>query len=258
MSSSPFRQEVTKTVIKLKPPKGPPGRRPIGYRGQHIHGKPLNDPVYPTTKVPCALVPRFPNDWRNGGRALLTIGMARLEGKRLNRHQYCLKWQKEGVCGPRCGSGCGTSQYRCLCAWRVAPVPKYHHITQMDGMLMEFKRHMPTKKPVFSMPKRVAKRPRYRSEAMSWDPSAGRYVYTDRQPIHPAFNLMPNRDDTRYDEGESDVDSEDELPDDSGDEESDDDGHVGQLEGGRGVSGLIEGRESRHRHENDEAARLVS
>ncbi|CBZ50904.1 conserved hypothetical protein [Neospora caninum Liverpool] len=66
-------------IFKATPPPAPAGRKPIGYRGNHWHKKVLYDPVYPTTKIPAALVPRYPIDWRNGGRALLIAAMSKLE-----------------------------------------------------------------------------------------------------------------------------------------------------------------------------------
>ncbi|PFH36684.1 hypothetical protein BESB_048760 [Besnoitia besnoiti] len=67
-------------IFKATPPPAPLGRKPIGYRGNHWHKKVLYDPVYPTTKIPAALVPRYPIDWRNGGRALLIAALSKLEG----------------------------------------------------------------------------------------------------------------------------------------------------------------------------------
>ncbi|ESS33673.1 putative transmembrane protein [Toxoplasma gondii VEG] len=67
-------------IFKASPPPAPTGRKPTGYRGNHWHKKVLYDPVYPTTKVPAALVPRYPIDWRNGGRALLIAALSKLEG----------------------------------------------------------------------------------------------------------------------------------------------------------------------------------
>lgn len=73
-------------ILKASPLPTPTGRRPIGFRGNHHHKKALYDPVYPTTKVPSNLVPRYPIDWRNGGRALLVAALHKLEGNYQPHH----------------------------------------------------------------------------------------------------------------------------------------------------------------------------
>ncbi|KAL8439760.1 hypothetical protein Efla_002662 [Eimeria flavescens] len=81
-ASAPFK------IVKAPPLPAPTGRRPIGFRGNHQHKKALYDPVYPTTKVPSNLVPRYPIDWRNGGRALLVAALHKLEGNyRIQHHE---------------------------------------------------------------------------------------------------------------------------------------------------------------------------
>eukprot|EP00386_Alphamonas_edax_P012774 GDKI01039694.1.p1 GENE.GDKI01039694.1~~GDKI01039694.1.p1 ORF type:complete len:240 (+),score=54.84 GDKI01039694.1:119-838(+) len=208
--------ETSPTGIPVKaPPKkikmsgfgtAPPGRKPIGYRGNHMHGKVLYDPVYPTKKVPRELVPRYPIDWRNGGRALLTFGLALLEGKRVVGHSKALKWQLGGFCSPRCGMECAKSKWRALCAWRVKG--PYEHQMLSDGVLTSYKGNVPTNKPLFAVPRPIAIKNRYKSEAMEYDDSSGQFVYSQRQNLHPAFGLLHNRDDKHYAEGEKDYDSE--------------------------------------------------
>ena len=53
--------------------------RPIGYRGRHDHGKPLDDPVYPTKHLPWELRQKNAPDWRSGGRAMLVAGLAKVK-----------------------------------------------------------------------------------------------------------------------------------------------------------------------------------
>ncbi|KAL8270542.1 hypothetical protein Esti_005513 [Eimeria stiedai] len=83
-------------IVKAPPLPAPTGRRPIGFRGNHQHKKALYDPVYRTTKVPSNLVPRYPIDWRNGGRALLVAALHKLEGnyRIVQRHQQPLMQQQ--------------------------------------------------------------------------------------------------------------------------------------------------------------------
>eukprot|EP00921_Rhytidocystis_pertsovi_P003472 GHVQ01006011.1.p1 GENE.GHVQ01006011.1~~GHVQ01006011.1.p1 ORF type:complete len:200 (+),score=30.06 GHVQ01006011.1:153-752(+) len=125
-------------ITKAKPELPPVARKPIGFRGNHNHGKPLYDPVYPTTKVPPVLKSRYRRDWRNAGRAMITVGMATIEGlKQLRRHQQCIDWQHCSPCGARCGGECGKSPWRCLCGWRVRGV--WQHMVSMDGLLCVYK-----------------------------------------------------------------------------------------------------------------------
>ncbi|XP_026193581.1 uncharacterized protein LOC34619022 [Cyclospora cayetanensis] len=77
-------------IIKAPPLPAPAGRRPIGFRGNHQHKKALYDPVFRTTKVPSNLVPRYPIDWRNGGRALLVAALHKLEGNYSMQQQRLL------------------------------------------------------------------------------------------------------------------------------------------------------------------------
>ncbi|EDO06019.1 hypothetical protein BBOV_II000590 [Babesia bovis T2Bo] len=136
-------------------PTAPPGRRPIGYRGNHLHKKDLYDPVYPTTKVPSALIPRFPLDWRNAGRFLLTAALAKLESRRILRHSQSLRYQEEGPCGSRCSLPCSKSSYRCLCAWRATGY--YAHSNSVDNILVSFKGPIVNNK-LFTVPRPVAKK----------------------------------------------------------------------------------------------------
>ncbi|KAK2198462.1 hypothetical protein BdWA1_001477 [Babesia duncani] len=155
---------VLRTYTTTRPPKAqiaqlparPPGRRPIGYRGNLQHGKPLYDIVYPTVKVPAALVPRFPLDWRNAGRFILTAAMAKIENCRLLRHSQSLAYQRQSHCGPKCAHICSKDPYRCLCAWRMTP--QWEHINNVDNILMSYKGPIPTNKPLFTVPYPIAKK----------------------------------------------------------------------------------------------------
>uniref|UniRef100_A0A0G4H8Y1 Uncharacterized protein n=1 Tax=Chromera velia CCMP2878 TaxID=1169474 RepID=A0A0G4H8Y1_9ALVE len=214
--------EVTKRFVKLSGiTPGPKGRRPIGYRGRHEHGKVLYDPVYPTLSVPHSLVPRYPNDWRNAGRALLSMALSRLEGKRIHTHPKALRWQHGGFCSQRCGVTCAKSPWRLLCALRVGGTD-LEHFTRMDGMLRDFKGEVQTRKPLFTVKRRVAQKNRYCSEAASWDSSRGRFVYALRESVLPAFNIQPNRRDDRYGDEEEDYDSGSDEEAESEVEDSDD------------------------------------
>jgi len=199
--------------------------RPIGFGGRHDHGKELDDPVYPTKHVPAALLPAFPHDWRSAGRALLCMGMAALEGRMLRSKGAVLKWQKAGLCSPLCGSQCAKSPDRIFCAWRIPGTVHEHH-NRMDALLTSYKGVVPhdnVKKPIYRVKRKVAVRNRFRSERMVWN-GAGHYVFADREHIHPAFGLQPDRDETVYEDGEEGYDSDSDPEATTTDEDSDGDG----------------------------------
>lgn len=204
--------------------KAPP--RPIGFSGNHDHGRPLGDPVYPTKHVPASLLPSFPLDWRSAGRALLCMGMAALEGTRLRSKGAVLKWQKAGFCSAMCTEQCAKRPNRIFCAWRVGSTVHEHH-NRMDGLLLQYKgvvHYDDIKKPIFRVRNQVAVKNRYKAERMVWDSAEAAYVYADREPIHPGFGLRPDRDESHYAEGEPTYDSDSDPEASSADEDSDADG----------------------------------
>lgn len=200
--------------------------RPIGFGGSHNHGRDLDDPVYPTKHVPAALLPSFPQDWRSAGRALLVMGMSALEGSRLRSKGKVLKWQAQGLCSSLCGVQCAKSPNRIFCAWRVGDTVHEHH-NRMDGFLMSFKgvvHHEDIKKPIYRVRRQVAAMNRFKSERMTWASDAARYIYSDREDIHPAFNIRQDRDESHYPDGEAGYDSGSDAEASSADEDSDGDG----------------------------------
>eukprot|EP00927_Polykrikos_kofoidii_P062779 TRINITY_DN57583_c0_g1_i1.p1 TRINITY_DN57583_c0_g1~~TRINITY_DN57583_c0_g1_i1.p1 ORF type:complete len:215 (+),score=32.03 TRINITY_DN57583_c0_g1_i1:57-701(+) len=200
--------------------------RPIGFGGRHDHGKPLDDPVYPTKHVPASLLPKFPLDWRSAGRALLCMGMAALEGTRLRTKGSVLKWQRAGLCSPICSEQCAKSPNRILCAWRVKDTVHEHH-NRLDGLLTSYKgvvHFEDVKKPIYRVRRQVATKNRFQSERMVWDSTSRKYVLVDREEIHPAFGLRTDRDATRYAEGDMGYDSASDAEAESADEDSDGDG----------------------------------
>lgn len=200
--------------------------RPIGFGGRHDHDKPLDDPVYPTKHVPASLLPNFPLDWRTAGRALLCMGMAALEGTRLRSKGSVLKWQRAGYCGMQCSEQCSKNPNRLFCAWRVGGTVHEHH-NRMDDMLLTYKgvvHYDSVKKPIFRVRRKVALKNRYKAERMVWDQGQGAYAFADREFIHPAFGLRPDRDEGSYVEGEDTYDSASDPEASSSEEDSDGDG----------------------------------
>mmetsp|Transcript_34294 Transcript_34294/g.60992 ORF Transcript_34294/g.60992 Transcript_34294/m.60992 type:complete len:216 (+) Transcript_34294:95-742(+) len=200
--------------------------RPIGFHGRHDHGKPLDDPVYPTKHVPASLIPAFPLDWRSAGRALLCMGMAALEGRRLRSKGSVLKWQKGGFCSGLCSEQCAKSPDRIFCAWRVGNTVHEHH-NHMDGLLCKYKgvvNYESATKPIWRVRRQVALKNRYMAERMVWEGAASRYVFADREDIHPAFGIRPDRNEDHYAEGELTYDSASDAEASSADEDSDGDG----------------------------------
>ncbi|ETW17458.1 hypothetical protein C923_04070 [Plasmodium falciparum UGT5.1] len=138
-------------ILKAKLPKAPTGRRPIGYRGNHQHGKSLYDPVYPTTKIPTSLIPRYPIDWRNGGRFLLCVGMRRIENRIIKKMKDSLNFNMSEC--KICNDNCVKIYNRCLCAWYCKY--KYRHVYKCDGLLIDYKGTIKTDKPIFTLKKEV-------------------------------------------------------------------------------------------------------
>eukprot|EP00929_Paragymnodinium_shiwhaense_P052344 TRINITY_DN26228_c0_g1_i2.p2 TRINITY_DN26228_c0_g1~~TRINITY_DN26228_c0_g1_i2.p2 ORF type:complete len:214 (+),score=34.68 TRINITY_DN26228_c0_g1_i2:108-749(+) len=200
--------------------------RPIGFKGRHDHGKPLDDPVYPSKHVPASLLPTFPLDWRSAGRALLCMGMAAIEGTRLRTKGGVMKWQAAGFCSPMCTSQCSKTPNRVFCAWRAGHTVHDHH-NRMDGLLLSYKGEViyeNVRKPIFRVQNQVAVKNRFLSERMIFDKSLEKYIFADREEIHPAFGIRVDRDDSRYEEGEVDYDSASDNEASSADEDSDGDG----------------------------------
>lgn len=200
--------------------------RPIGFGGRHDHGKPLDDPVYPTKKVPAALLPSFPLDWRSAGRALLCMSMAAIEGTRLRSKGSVLKWQKAGFCSSLCTSQCAKSPNRVFCSWRVGNTVHEHH-NNLDGLLLSYKGFVDYEnvtKPIYAVRRQLAMKNRFKSERMVWDPALTKYIFPDREDLHPGFGIRPDRDDDAYAEGEIDYDSGSDGEATSADEDSDGDG----------------------------------
>eukprot|EP00928_Gymnodinium_smaydae_P003233 TRINITY_DN11154_c0_g2_i1.p1 TRINITY_DN11154_c0_g2~~TRINITY_DN11154_c0_g2_i1.p1 ORF type:complete len:218 (+),score=36.20 TRINITY_DN11154_c0_g2_i1:105-758(+) len=200
--------------------------RPIGFGGRHDHGRPLDDPVYPTKHVPASLLPSFPQDWRSAGRALLCMGMAAIEGFRLRSKGSVLKWQRAGFCSSLCTEQCSKSPNRVFCAWRVGHTVHEHH-NRMDGLLLQYKGIVhfdDLKKPIYRVRNQIAEKNRFKSERMIWDTTARSYIYADREEVHPAFGLRPDRDEDHYDEGEKGYDSGSDAEAESSDEDEAGDG----------------------------------
>lgn len=172
-------------ILKATLPKAPLGRRPIGYRGNHQHGKSLYDPVYPTTKIPTRLIPRYPIDWRNGGRFLLCVGLRRIENRIIKKmkesHNYNLTECKI------CDDNCVKIYNRCLCAWFCKY--KYRHVYDSDNLLMNYKGEIKTNKPIFTIKKDVAKR--NMSSSLS-------YKYNEKDSIYQLDETTNNIYNTFY------------------------------------------------------------
>ncbi|CAD7949232.1 unnamed protein product [Amoebophrya sp. A120] len=137
--------------------------RPIGYRGNHDHGKDLDDPVYPTKVIPHELRPKHSTDWRNAGRALLTASLAMIEGQRMKHLGMFKKWQEKGYCGERCLAQCACNADRFFCANRVKG-SFFDFVNATDGILLRYRGEIAPqdfankkgKKPVYTVPRPVA------------------------------------------------------------------------------------------------------
>ncbi|ANQ10888.1 Uncharacterized protein PCOAH_00053420 [Plasmodium coatneyi] len=158
-------------ILKAKLPKAPTGRRPIGYRGNHQHGKSLYDPVYPTTKIPASLVPRYPIDWRNGGRFLLCVGLRRIENRIIKRMKQSQDFNRPEC--KTCNHDCIATYNRCLCAWYCKD--KFRHVYQCDEVLLQYKGETQTDKPLFTVPRWVANRNSERGIEYVFDQKTGRF-----------------------------------------------------------------------------------
>lgn len=170
--------DVAKRVRKVFP-------RNIGFRGNHDHGRPLGDPVFPTKSVAKALQPKGLCDWRSTGRMLLMATLARIEGFRLRSTKACMVYQSQGFCHPMCAHTCAKAPTRVLCGWKAKDTV-WQHYTAMDGLLNCFKGKVETTKPLFSVERRVAKTNMYKSVKWVWQNN--RFV-SSLPKMHPAFNL---------------------------------------------------------------------
>merc|ERR1712032_1087577 len=113
-----------------------------------------------------------------------------------------------------------------LGAWRVRDTVHEHH-NHMDALLLSYKgvvHYESNAKPIFRVQRQVALKNRYKSERMVWDASDGAYAFADREEIHPAFGIRPDRDESHYEEGEATYDSDSDAEATSTDEDSDGDG----------------------------------
>lgn len=167
-------------------PQAPSGRIPTAQRGNHQHKKRLYDRVYPTLNIPSVLIPRYPIDWRNAGRYILTAAIAKLENKRIYRHPQALKFQNSGYCGERCSSVCRHSAYKCLCSWRFSG--SYSHIATVDSILMSYKGFISTDKPIFSLPRPFAKKHTYKSNKLTLCKDTNTYSIVRKRYRYPVFN----------------------------------------------------------------------
>eukprot|EP00920_Eleutheroschizon_duboscqi_P032230 GHVT01077778.1.p1 GENE.GHVT01077778.1~~GHVT01077778.1.p1 ORF type:complete len:288 (+),score=24.25 GHVT01077778.1:981-1844(+) len=183
----------------LDPKEIDAARRPIGFRGNHRHRKPLNDPVYPTSRCPRSLVPR-PRGWwfRVNARGLLGQCMALLDGgrhglresARFNNAGQAARWFLQPWCHRACRYTCVKEPDRCLCAWRLRGV--HEHIVNVDGFLASYKGPINRQNPKFPKytPEATPLAPinRQKSEPARWDASLGRFVLLQREGVHEAFH----------------------------------------------------------------------
>ncbi|CXJ25087.1 conserved Plasmodium protein, unknown function [Plasmodium berghei] len=170
-------------ILKAKLPKAPPGRRPIGYRGNHKHGKALYDPVYPTSKIPSSLVPRYPLDWRNGGRFLLCVGLRRIENRIINKMKESLNYNIPEC--STCNNTCIKIYNRCLCAWYCKY--KYRHVYDCDNILMEYKGEINTDKPIFTIKKQVAKKNISKGIEYVYNKNISKFQTIEKNDIYAKF-----------------------------------------------------------------------
>ncbi|SBS98223.1 conserved Plasmodium protein, unknown function [Plasmodium malariae] len=191
-------------------PKAPTGRRPIGYRGNHQHGKSLYDPVYPTTKIPASLIPRYPLDWRNGGRFLLCVGLRRIENRIIKKmkesHNFNLSECK--ICNDKCIK----IYNRCLCAWYCKF--KYRHVYNCDNLLMEYKGEIKTDKPLFTIKKEVAKKNVHKSVEYIYNEKTKLFENKEADDLYKKFykkiQEKSNSNEEHFSDSESDATDSDE------------------------------------------------
>eukprot|EP00812_Abedinium_dasypus_P009956 NODE_3608_length_764_cov_266.169252.p2 GENE.NODE_3608_length_764_cov_266.169252~~NODE_3608_length_764_cov_266.169252.p2 ORF type:complete len:155 (-),score=47.73 NODE_3608_length_764_cov_266.169252:183-647(-) len=152
--------------------------------------------------------------------------MAALEGTRIRPKGAVFKWPRIGRCGAVCAEQCTKSPGRILCAWRVPNTVHEHH-NRLDWQLLSYKgvvNYDDVTKPIFRVRRRVALKNRYCAEHMEWDPEQRSYIFTEREDIHPAFGILPNRNEDAYAPDEQTYDSESDLELSSDEEDSDGDG----------------------------------
>ncbi|UVC50169.1 hypothetical protein MACK_004039 [Theileria orientalis] len=186
--------------LKLIPPEP---KATTGFRGNHNHGRKLYDQVYPTTKVPTVFLPRYPLDWRNAGRFIITSGLGRIECIRIYRHPHSLNYQTSSHCGTICAATCCKSQFKCLCSLRSSDLND--HISYIDSLLTSYKAPVDTKKPLFSVLNYVPKKNSLLSNQLLKSHSSNNYkilkktykysVFDDREFVSTSEyeHLLPRR-----------------------------------------------------------------
>ncbi|SBT49591.1 conserved Plasmodium protein, unknown function [Plasmodium ovale wallikeri] len=188
-------------ILKAKLPKAPTGRRPIGYRGNHQHGKSLYDPVYPTTKIPASLVPRYPIDWRNGGRFLLCVGLRKIENRIISKMKESQNFNFPECSA--CSDNCVKIYNRCLCAWFCKY--KYRHVYNCDSLLMQYKGQIKTEKPIFTIKKEVAKKNSSKSIEYTYNNHTKSFQAAQGEDMYKAFYK-------KVQQGNDGIDSNEEEP----------------------------------------------
>ncbi|VWU52252.1 conserved protein, unknown function [Hepatocystis sp. ex Piliocolobus tephrosceles] len=193
-------------ILKAKLPKAPTGRRPIGYRGNHQHLKALYDPVYPTTKIPSSLVPRYPLDWRNGGRFLLCVGLRRIENRIIKKMKESQNFNLP-ECNT-CNDECVKVYNRCLCAWYCKF--KYRHVYNCDNLLITYKGEINTDKPIFTIKKQVAKKNLQKAVEYVYNKNTECFQKKEDEDMYTKFydNIKDEYNDSEVDSHGSDSDSD--------------------------------------------------
>jgi hypothetical protein len=102
---------------------------------------------------------------------MLVAGCAMLEGRRLRNLAPLKRWEQAGLCSSRCGNQCAKDPYRIMCSMRVHPGSVHEHWNNMDGLLISYKGKIDTEKEIFTVPKRLAQRNRWKSMdgVMRWN-----------------------------------------------------------------------------------------
>ncbi|XP_953176.1 uncharacterized protein TA08850 [Theileria annulata] len=165
---------IKRFLLTEKPPKElrlsfqPPAHKP-NYTTRCILQQRYFHKFFIIAKIPSVMIPRYPLDWRNAGRFILTCGLARIEGKRIYRHPHSLNYQASSHCGQRCANVCSPSHYKCLCSMRSDE--SHLHIANIDSMLMSYKGPVTTSKPLFSVMNQVARKNEAQSHKLAIDTS---------------------------------------------------------------------------------------
>lgn len=101
----------------------------------------------------------------------MCVGLRRIENRLIRRMKESQDFNRPEC--KTCSHDCIATYNRCLCAWYCKN--KFRHVYQCDQALLQFKGETPTDKPLFTVPRWVAKRNPEQGVEYSFSEETGRF-----------------------------------------------------------------------------------